>query len=77
MLVFVKNLLLFLQNHKSKLMPSKCRECKQHIEDVILFPGDPPTAEEEFVALTNECLSEFVGNEETGRPQHKITGKET
>jgi len=42
---------------------------------VVLFPGDPPDAEEEFVALTYETLSLFVGNEETGRPQHKITSK--
>ena len=66
--------MIISQGKKSKLAPSKCRECRQHIADVVLFPGDPPNAEEEFVALTNECLSEFIGNEDTGRPQHKITG---
>ena len=56
------------------MLSSKCTECKQLIEDVVLFPGDAANAEEEFVALTHDSLSEFVGNEETGRPQHKITG---
>ena len=66
-----------MKEFKPKLLPSKCKECKQLIEDVVLFPGDAESAQEEFVALTNESLAEFTGNEETGRPQHKITGKLT
>nr|CAB3239240.1 DNA (cytosine-5)-methyltransferase 1 [Phallusia mammillata] len=56
-----------------KVESTKCRECRQHLTDVKLFPGDPPGSEEEFVVLTHESLALFVGNEETGRPQHKIT----
>uniref|UniRef100_F6XUV4 DNA (cytosine-5)-methyltransferase 1 n=1 Tax=Ciona intestinalis TaxID=7719 RepID=F6XUV4_CIOIN len=51
----------------------KCRECRQLLDDVAIFGGDVDQAEEEFVLLTHESLSLFVGNEETGRPQHKIT----
>uniref|UniRef100_H2YXW0 Cytosine-specific methyltransferase n=1 Tax=Ciona savignyi TaxID=51511 RepID=H2YXW0_CIOSA len=51
----------------------KCRECRQVLNDVELFEGDQAGAEEEFIVLTHESLSLFVGNEETGRPQHKIT----
>ncbi|CAK8688847.1 unnamed protein product [Clavelina lepadiformis] len=62
-----------VQSTKPRLTPAKCRECKQLLEDIALYPGDPSGAEEEFVVLTHDSLSVFVGNEDTGRPQHKIT----
>lgn len=58
---------------KKKTSTIKCKECRQLLDDVDIFPGDSPDACEEFIALTHESLSVFVGNEETGRPQHKIT----
>lgn len=51
----------------------KCKHCRQILEDIDMFEGDSDAACEEYIALTHELLSVFVGNEETGRPQHKIT----
>nr|XP_039272538.1 DNA (cytosine-5)-methyltransferase 1-like [Styela clava] len=51
----------------------KCKYCRQLLDEVEMFEGDTPDASEEFIALTHESLALFVGNEETGRPQHKIT----
>lgn len=55
--------------------------CHQHLDgpDLLLFPGHPEGAVEEFIALTDPKLSLFTGEEEfineyDERPQEKITG---
>ncbi|XP_014661569.1 PREDICTED: DNA (cytosine-5)-methyltransferase 1-like [Priapulus caudatus] len=65
---------------ETKSLPQKCKQCRQLLDDpdLNLFTGDPDDAVEEFVALTDERLSLFTGNEETiseydERPQHKLT----
>lgn len=59
----------------------RCDICRQQLEspDLLLFPGHPEGAVEEFIALTDQKLSLFTGDEEfvheyDERPQHKVTG---
>lgn len=65
----------------SKTLSNRCEECRQHLDssDLVLFPGHPEGALEEFVLLTDPKLSLFSGDEESineydERPQQKITG---
>ncbi|GFN82630.1 DNA (cytosine-5)-methyltransferase [Plakobranchus ocellatus] len=64
----------------AKPLPQRCNECLKYMDDpeLKLFPGDPDTAVEEFIALTDPRLSLFTGEEDfdnmtEDRPQHKIT----
>lgn len=64
----------------AKPLPQRCNECLKFMDDpeLKLFPGDPDTAVEEFIALTDPRLSLFTGEEDfdnmtEDRPQHKIT----
>ncbi|RUS91723.1 hypothetical protein EGW08_000549 [Elysia chlorotica] len=64
----------------AKPIPQRCTECLRYMDDpeLKLFPGDPDTAVEEFIALTDPSLSLFTGEEDfdnmtDDRPQHKIT----
>lgn len=72
------------QNRKTEnstwTMVRRCEICRQHLSspDLLLYPGHPEGAEEEFIALTDSKLSLFTGDEEfihecDERPQHKIT----
>lgn len=65
---------------KSKWLVNRCEVCRQHLNDpdLLLYPGHPEGALEEFIALTDPKLSLFTGEEEfiheyDERPQHKIT----
>ncbi|XP_063841265.1 LOW QUALITY PROTEIN: DNA (cytosine-5)-methyltransferase PliMCI-like [Scylla paramamosain] len=63
-----------------KWIVNRCEICRQHLSspDLLLYPGHPEGSVEEFIALTDQRLSLFTGNEEfiheyDERPQHKIT----
>ncbi|KAF5294330.1 hypothetical protein FQR65_LT10783 [Abscondita terminalis] len=56
----------------------RCTICKQYIDEVSLYNGHPNNSVEEFIALTDERLMLFTGNEldlhETDeRPVHKVS----
>ena len=60
---------------------SRCEICRQHLNspDLLLYPGHPDGALEEFIALTDPKLSLFTGDEDfvhelDERPQQKVTG---
>lgn len=48
----------------SKIKNDRCSVCKQGLDSVLLYNGHPNNSCEEFVALTDERLSVFTGNEE-------------
>nr|AFV53350.1 DNA (cytosine-5-)-methyltransferase 1 [Pleurobrachia bachei] len=62
---------------KQVVKPLKCGVCRQLQDKDVLktFPGDPPGAVEEFIALASDILS--LGQTEEGdweeKPQHRIT----
>ncbi|KAF7281042.1 DNA (cytosine-5)-methyltransferase 1-like [Rhynchophorus ferrugineus] len=56
----------------------RCTLCKQHLSTVPFYNGHPNNSCEEYIALTDERLSVFNGNEEQFNdqddfPTHKIT----
>lgn len=60
--------------------PTRCSQCRQLLDDpdLVIFPGDAEDAVEEFIALTDQSLSVFTGEEEDissmdQRPQIKVT----
>ncbi|KAB7504337.1 DNA (cytosine-5)-methyltransferase PliMCI [Armadillidium nasatum] len=87
-LLDIKNTELVLGRKESKNslwthpLPSlkRCTICSQLLssEDLMIYPGHPENAVDEFVALTDPKLSLFTGEENSihdydQRPQHKIT----
>jgi DNA (cytosine-5)-methyltransferase 1 len=57
----------------------KCNYCKQTLEEIVFYNGHPNNSCEEFIALTNERLIIFTGEEQDlherdSRPVHKLTG---
>ncbi|XP_017781710.1 PREDICTED: DNA (cytosine-5)-methyltransferase PliMCI-like [Nicrophorus vespilloides] len=62
----------------TKPKSEKCVNCMQFIDEVVLYEGHPNNSVEEYVALTNEKLLLFTGNEthmdqHDERPTNKIT----
>ncbi|KAB0791577.1 hypothetical protein PPYR_03377 [Photinus pyralis] len=56
----------------------RCAICKQYVEEAPLYNGHPNNASEEYIALTDERLMLFTGDEmdldeKDERPTHKIT----
>lgn len=56
----------------------RCIICRQYIEEVSFYIGHPTNAVEEYIALTDEKLSLFTGDEDCSnqhddRPTHKVS----
>lgn len=56
----------------------RCIICRQYIEEVAFYNGHPNNAVEEYIALTDEKLSLFTGdevciNQHDERPTHKVS----
>lgn len=47
----------------TKIKNERCNICRQYIDDVLLYNGHPNNSVDEFVALTDEKLLLFTGNE--------------
>nr|XP_023026505.1 DNA (cytosine-5)-methyltransferase 1-like [Leptinotarsa decemlineata] len=63
---------------RPKVKSERCTQCKQFMDNVLLYSGHPNHSNEEFIALTDEKLSLFTGTEESIAeadeiPTHKIT----
>ncbi|CAH0549085.1 unnamed protein product [Brassicogethes aeneus] len=61
-----------------KTKSERCDKCKQYLDQLILYEGHPNHSQEEFIALTDEKLSVFNGDEDFGDnhddfPTHKVT----
>ncbi|XP_044758419.1 DNA (cytosine-5)-methyltransferase 1-like isoform X2 [Coccinella septempunctata] len=61
-----------------KVKPERCTICRQFIDDTPLYNGHPNNSVEEYIALTDDQLSLFTGeesyvNEQDCRPTHKVT----
>ncbi|XP_044757853.1 DNA (cytosine-5)-methyltransferase PliMCI-like [Coccinella septempunctata] len=59
-----------------KVKPERCSICRQFSDDITLYNGHPNNSVEEYIALTNDKLSLFTGeesHEQDCRPTHKVT----
>ncbi|XP_045468881.1 DNA (cytosine-5)-methyltransferase 1-like isoform X2 [Harmonia axyridis] len=61
-----------------KSKPERCIICRQFKDNITLYNGHPNNSVEEYIALTDEKLSIFTGeesnvNEQDCRPTHKVT----
>ncbi|KAK4878394.1 hypothetical protein RN001_010900 [Aquatica leii] len=61
-----------------QIKSERCNICRQYLEEAVLYNGHPNNSVEEFIALTDERLMLFTGNEvdmneKDERPVHKIT----
>lgn len=57
--------------------PERCSICRQYITEVSLYNGHPNDSVDEYIALTNEKLMLFTGEESDVndidlRPTHKV-----
>lgn len=55
----------------------RCNICRQYTEDILLYNGHPNNSVEEYIALTDEKLMLFTGDEEElhqqdERPTNKV-----
>lgn len=46
-----------------KVKAERCSACKQYVDTAIYYNGHPNNSVEEFIALTDERLSLFTGEE--------------
>lgn len=54
-----------------KIKSERCKNCKQYMDRLLFYKGHPNNSNEEFIALTDEKLSSFVGDSDM-RPTHKV-----
>lgn len=57
--------------------PERCQICRQYVSEVLSYNGHPNNSVDEYVALTDEKLMLFTGdethiNKQDERPIHKV-----
>lgn len=63
--------------NKTELKTERCIICRQYLNEVTLYNGHPNNSIDEYVALTDEKLMLFTGEESCvddfdTRPTHKV-----
>lgn len=64
-------------NSKSEAKTERCDICRQYLTEICLYNGHPNNSVDEYVALTDEKLMLFTGDESDihdldTRPTHKV-----
>lgn len=62
---------------KPQVKPERCLICRQYTNELLLYNGHPNNSVEEYIALTDEKLLLFTGeeanvHEHDTRPTHKV-----
>lgn len=63
--------------NESKVKAERCVICRQYLDELLFYNGHPNNSVEEFVALTDEKLTLFTGeendvNEQDERPTNRV-----
>lgn len=53
----------------------RCNICRQYTDEALIYNGHPNNAVDEFIALTDEKLMLFNGNEEIDKYDERPTNK--
>lgn len=64
-------------NLPAKPKPERCNICRQFSDNITIYNGHPNNSIEEYIALTDDKLSLFTGDEshvmeQDNRPTHKV-----
>lgn len=60
-----------------EIKQERCKICRQYIDELLIYNGHPNNAVDEFIALTDEKLMLFNGDEEIDKQDERPTNKIT
>lgn len=58
-----------------EIKQERCKICRQYIDELLIYNGHPNNAVDEFIALTDEKLMLFNGDEEIDKQDERPTNK--